>query len=313
MWLMNNHYRMACQPPWQIGLLAVCCLAGCGQSTETGFETDVAPTATLGQNAGDALVNESGLNNRQEDSTSSLVNHDQHQPEQHIAAQVQTGQGGTHQESEDGQNTSDDNNLLVEFIRQIDGNRLLLNTPLSVKEGELLGAAETTKGPILDLLLDGGIAEASSLAKIAQMESVEHLRIRETEIGDQGAAILADGKLKNLEILNLPHANLSAKGIIQLAKIPRLRQLRLGGKRIDDEAVKELTKLSKLQSLHLIGPTLSDMALDWLASSPKLVSFYLDDCPLSDAAWQRLFDAKPTLHVHIDQAHHDRDPKKGQH
>jgi hypothetical protein len=40
----------------------------------------------------------------------------------------------------------------------------------------------------------------------------------------------------------------------------------------------------------------------------ELSSLYIDECPLPDTAWTQLFAARPNLHVHVDQAHHDLDP-----
>ncbi len=160
---------------------------------------------------------------------------------------------------------------------------------------------------LTELLLDAGVVCDADLGHIAQLHKLEHLRLRDSPLTDAGAEQLADG-LPKLRILNLPQAELTAAGIRHFARNSNLTQLRLGGSHIDDAALAAMAELPELRSLHLIGPKLSDAALEALAASPKLTSFYLDDCPLSDAAWERLFDAKPSLHVHIDQAHHDRDP-----
>ena len=169
-------------------------------------------------------------------------------------------------------------------------------------------------GKLLDLRLDAGRVSDSELHWIGKVQSLEHLRLRESEISDQGiTTLVASGEWRKLQILNFPQARVSASGIRELARLPRLKQLRLGGSTIDDEAAKAIATLPKLQSLHLIGPGFSDAALKHLALAPKLASFYLDDCPLSDEAWTYLFEAKPNLHVHIDQQHHDRDPHAHQH
>ena len=158
------------------------------------------------------------------------------------------------------------------------------------------------------LVLDGGSVTDSDLPTIATLTGLEHLRIRESPLTDSALAELGRSELKSLAIFNAPQATPTALGLSQLGKLPLLRQLRIGGRQIDDSAVDELAKWPALTSLHLIGPKLTDRSLVTIASMPKLASFYLDDCPLSDAAWEDFFRKRPNLHVHVDQAHHDRDP-----
>lgn len=159
-----------------------------------------------------------------------------------------------------------------------------------------------------ELLLDTGGINDESIAILNNLAALEHLRIRESRLTDAGISTLDPRKLANLKILNLPQAELTAASIDHLASFPTLIQLRLGGGGLDDSAAAALTKLPALRSLHVIGPGFTDAALESLAGVPKLASLYIDDCHLSDEAWKRLFKAKPTMHVHIDQQHHDRDP-----
>jgi hypothetical protein len=198
-----------------------------------------------------------------------------------------------------------------EQVRQV----LAGDSDTLVVEAEPITAPQLSQLPTLDgklsqLLIEAGGVDDEALQTIAQVRSLVHLRLRECPIGNAGLAKLVEANMSELQILNIPQTQCTAEGIAQLASLPKLIQLRLGGQQIDDRAVAEIAKLPKLRSLHLIGPTLSDSALEKLSSSPLLSTFYLDDCPLSDAAWQQLFTAKPKLHVHIDQAHHDRDPNQ---
>ncbi|GAB5404179.1 MAG: hypothetical protein Aurels2KO_24100 [Aureliella sp.] len=188
--------------------------------------------------------------------------------------------------------------------------KLLLRVdPISSQQLAKLAECEE----LLDLLLDAGGVTDADMKTIAQLESTEHLRIRQATISDRGLEALCAGKLEQLAILNLPQAQISAAGIRHLQRLPSLTNLRLGGKQIDDAAVAEIAQLPKLRSLHLIAPAITGASLRSLAEAPKLVSFYLDDCDLPDADWNALFDAKPNLHVHVDQQHHDRDPSKHEH
>lgn len=172
----------------------------------------------------------------------------------------------------------------------------------------LAPSSKTANGVLQELLLDEGVVTDREIAVVASLSTLEHLRLRASPLTDVGAEILGISDLPVLRVMNLPQAKFSAKGIAALGKLPKLQQLRLGGPQIDDAAVARLSELPELRSLHLIGPKLTDEALVMIAKLPKLSSFYLDDCSLSDAAWEQFFTARPTLHVHIDQAHHDRDP-----
>lgn len=158
------------------------------------------------------------------------------------------------------------------------------------------------------LLIDAGEVTDEGMQQIAQLPQLIHLRMRESPITDRGLAHLSQTGMPQLRILNLPQARVGAKGIRSLRELPRLEQLRLGGTQLDDAAAEELAQLPALRSLHLIGPALTAEGLAALAHAPRLGSLYIDDCPLPDEAWESLFAAKPNLHVHIDQSHHDRDP-----
>lgn len=158
------------------------------------------------------------------------------------------------------------------------------------------------------LVLDAGRVSDEDAAFIATLSNLEHLRLRESPLSDRGLAELAQGELDSLVILNLPQATPTAEGLEELAKLPRVRQLRISGRQIDDAAITALTKWPELTSLHLIAPGISEKSLETIAAMPKMISFYLDDCSLADSAWEKFFRARPGLHVHIDQAHHDRDP-----
>ncbi len=161
---------------------------------------------------------------------------------------------------------------------------------------------------LLELQLDAGVVDDASVASLAQLSALEHLRLRDSPITDSGIVKLDPAKLPNLRILNLPQSRLTAAGIEHLARFPNLVQLRLSAGQLDDRAAEVLATFPALRSLHVIGPKFTDAALDQLAKAPKLSSLYIDECHLSDAAWERLFKAKPNIHVHIDQQHHDRDP-----
>ncbi len=182
--------------------------------------------------------------------------------------------------------------------------------PISVDQIERL---QELMPNLKQLWIESGGVDDAAMRQIGQLKNLVHLRIRIAILSDLGLANLVSEGLPNLQILNIPQARFTATGIAKLKQLPKLSNLRIGGKQLDDLCVAELAQMTELRSLHLIGPGLSDAALSLLGHSPKLSSFYLDDCPLSDSAWETLFSAKPKLHVHVDQHHHDRDPNPDVH
>ena len=109
------------------------------------------------------------------------------------------------------------------------------------------------------------------------------------------------------------------EGVGAIAELPRLKSLRLGSQELcpDGEGGAELgailLRFPALKSLHLIDVPLGDEGLDALARYDGLWNLYLDGAGVSDAAWERYFALHPEVHVHVDQAHHDRDPHKHDH
>ncbi len=158
-----------------------------------------------------------------------------------------------------------------------------------------------------ELLLDQGVVDDGSIDSYISRLDLVHFRARFSPITDDGFVALVASQ-KNLRILNLPQAILTKRAFQKLDQTPPLTFLRIGGPGIDDDAIYELSKKTQLRHLHLVAPQLTDRSLEFIAAMDSLDSFYLDDCRLSDKAWEKLFQARPKLHVHIDQAHHDRDP-----
>jgi hypothetical protein len=152
---------------------------------------------------------------------------------------------------------------------------------------------------------------AEGLKHLASLPNLEHLRLRGPGVDDAALAEIA--KLTGLRFLNVPRASFSDAGIAHLAGHPRLELLRFGSPQVTDAGLQALREMPALTQLHLIGLSLSDAALAELARIDQLQSLYVDDIAFSDAAWEALFAARPRLHVHINQQHHDRDPRHHEH
>jgi hypothetical protein len=152
---------------------------------------------------------------------------------------------------------------------------------------------------------------AAGIQHLAALPNLDHLRLRGPGIDDAALAEIA--KLGGLRILNAPRGEFTDDGLASLKALPDLEQLRFGSPNVSDAGIKTLAELPALKRLHLIGVPITDAGLAELAKLEQLESLYIDDIELSDAAWDALFRARPALHVHINQHHHDRDPHRHPH
>lgn len=150
-------------------------------------------------------------------------------------------------------------------------------------------------------------ADDQAAAILATLPDLERLVLRRSPLSDAGFAALAG--CPRLRDLNVPQAGCTAAGVRALASLGSLRSLRLGGPRLAGAAVGEaVAELSGLRSLHLIDVPLGDGGLKALEKLAGLWNLYLDGAGVSDEAWVEYFRSRPGVHVHVDQAHHDRDP-----
>lgn len=159
--------------------------------------------------------------------------------------------------------------------------------------------------------ITGGRLTRRAGAALASMPHLEQLHLRDVEWDDEGLNALATSD--SLWLLNLTGRGFTASGLASLGALPRLRQLRLGWLDGDDAVAEAITGMEGLRSVHLIGVAISDRGVMLLAGLPNLQSLYLDDSAVTDAGWEQLLQLHPHLHVHIDQAHHDRDPGRHDH
>ena len=160
------------------------------------------------------------------------------------------------------------------------------------------------------LLLQRGVASDAEAEILATLPDLERLVLRQSPLSDAGFAMLA--RCRSLEDVNVPQATCTAAGINSLAELPKLKSLRLGGANLTGpDVARALARLPALTSLHLIDVAIGDEGLDALTELATLRNLYLDGAGVSDAAWERYFEARPGVHAHVDQAHPDRDPRRG--
>ena len=149
---------------------------------------------------------------------------------------------------------------------------------------------------------------AAGLKHISSLPKLEHLRLRGSGIDDAALAELA--KIQSLKILNLPQGQFTDDGLTQLKSLSNLIQLRFKAEHVTDAGMQTLAEFPALARLHLIDIPITDAGLKTLAGMEKLESLYIDGGNFSNSALDDLFAKRPSLHVHLNQEHHDRDPHK---
>lgn len=199
----------------------------------------------------------------------------------------------------------------VEAVRAGTATRIrVVDAPLTEDEWESL----TGLGGLVVLDLQKGVADDAKAVLLSRLPKLERLVLRESPVGDDGLVQLA--ACHTLRELNLPQARCTRAGFEALAELPRLKSLRVGSRGLcpDGEGGAELgailLRFPALRSLHLIDVPLGDAGLEAISRYDGLWNLYLDGAAISDPAWDRYFALHPEVHVHVDQAHHDRDPNR---
>ena len=194
----------------------------------------------------------------------------------------------------------------LEAVRAGASARIVTDAPLNAAEWESLRGLVGLR----ELVLRRGIADDTRAEILATLPGIERLVLRDSPLSDVGFREIA--RCSRLAHLNVPQAACTAAGVRALRHIPGLRSLRIGGRNFAGrEAGAAVAELAALESLHLIDVPLGDDGLAAIAGLPGLRNLYLDGARVSDEAWGRYFQQHPDVHVHVDQAHHDRDPGRG--
>ena len=181
---------------------------------------------------------------------------------------------------------------------------------LSDEEWETLAGLEG----LVAIDLQKGVADDAKAVVLARLPRLERLVLRESPLGDEGFRHLA--ACHTLRDVNLPQARCTLAGLAALAELPRLKNLRLGSQDLCPEGKggadlgMTLLQFPALRSLHLIDVAVGDDGLEGISRYDGLWNLYLDGAGISDEAWERYFALHPEVHVHVDQAHHDRDPNR---
>lgn len=174
---------------------------------------------------------------------------------------------------------------------------------------KLIGELDDSTRSVIDtVIVDQGIVSDEGLKAICTLPNLQHLRLRLSPISDEGMQLIA--QCPKLWFLNLPHSTCTMAGVESLKISPMLRQLRIGSSNLDNEASRAITQIKTLRGIHLIGIPITNAGMRSIAEMKYLESLYMDDSAVTEAGWSWLYETHPELHVHVNQRHLDRDPKK---
>lgn len=171
---------------------------------------------------------------------------------------------------------------------------------------QLDGLAALSTLRVLQLDHSDNRISPTDAARLLKLPELEHIRLRGVAVDD--ATIAGIPTTSKLRIINLPNADLTDAGFACLQRLPKLEQLRLRSPRVSATGLQALKTFPSLLRLHLIDVPVTDAGLRIFQELPKLQSLYLDGATVSDLGYDALFAARPDLHVHLNQRHHDRDP-----
>lgn len=198
-----------------------------------------------------------------------------------------------------------------EWCAQVDAVRQGQSSEIEIQAQTItdIQLAELTEVENLEVLkLNRGSISDEGIRAIVSLPKLRQIVLRDSSLSNEGAKQLS--QCKSLEIVNIPRSQFGDEAIKHLSQLPQLELLRIGTDRpLSADALKHLTNSKSLRFVHLIGVPLKDDALGPLGAIEGLESLYIDGGEFSDEALSDLLKRRPKLHLHLDQRHHDSDPK----
>lgn len=182
-------------------------------------------------------------------------------------------------------------------VRAGDSSEIRLQTPVTAEEWREL--ATGCEGLMVLDLPEASVADAE-LALLPSLVSLRQL-VLGGPVGDAGLATLS--QCPSLEIVNLPRAQFTDAGLAHLKQLPLLTLLRFGSPHVTDAGLEHLAEMPNLRFVHLLNVPITDAGLEPLKRCELLESFYIDGSRCSDEGLSCLLQARPGLHLHVNQLH----------
>lgn len=129
--------------------------------------------------------------------------------------------------------------------------------------------AELLSSPRLEIL-DASNLKLGEVRWPTARTRLEHLNLSDSDITNE--QLVGIGRLRELTFLSLNGTTISAPGVAEVAKLPKLKSLQLiNCKKVDDTCVRALTTVPKLQKLDARGTLIKPSALRKALPNIKLL------------------------------------------
>ena len=183
--------------------------------------------------------------------------------------------------------------------------------------------ARDMSGGVKTIRFDDFEPSDADLKQLSAVETVQEVFGNGTRITDIGLEALQNAK--RLSVISLTGSAVSAKGIMSLARLPKLTELNLSGARTVDDAamtalksspglvslgldntsitdagLAEIVSIRSLKSLSVNGTSITAQGLAMLVKSmPDLEVLHLSDTAVSDAGVQSLVECSHLTHLEL--------------
>jgi hypothetical protein len=141
----------------------------------------------------------------------------------------------------------------------------------------------------------GSVTGDAVLADVADLNCIERLNLKYTQVTDEGFANLA--RMTRLEELDASHTQVGSAGLAPLKRLARLQSLDMSDTRVDDAGLAHLSALSNLEELWLDNTKVTDAGLTHLTSLTSLELLGLEGTQVTDAGCELLRKALPNCEI----------------
>ncbi len=181
---------------------------------------------------------------------------------------------------------------------------------------DVVGEAELARIALLDQLEHLELYKINApldvvQGAISQLSNLRRLRLEDVAVDDDFVTGIC--ARNPLEVLNLPNAEFSDRGLKEIAASSQIFLLRFGSRHVTDDGIASLAKSTSIRFLHLLHVPITDEGLAHFHTMKHLESFYIDGGAESeDGVWE-LLKANPGIHFHRNQLHVADDPNDDGH
>jgi hypothetical protein len=126
------------------------------------------------------------------------------------------------------------------------------------------------------------------LQAIQRLPKLAAIRLGSAETTDENLKLLSACPSVHWIQLNVAEATLTASGISELRRLPKLRYLELRGVGVDDELLRGVESLTQLEEINIASTKITAAGFASLNKLPQLHILSVDQCAIDDIALRNL-------------------------